>query len=151
MGKAFNHDRRSIVDIDGMLPKFVGQSTPVQIAIFHRNHVPVLSDAIPAFSSGTVIYDFTTALNKASQLPDDGPQMGSTNGKWYIWAGDLNNDWGVDATDMSIATQDFLNGKFDQYLTTDVTMDGGTDGTDMSLMNTAFLNGYYSTILDYGS
>lgn len=139
----------SIVDTDGTLPEFVGQSSPVRIAIFHRNHLAILSNSIAAFNAGTTVYDFTTALNKASQLPDDAPQMGSINGKWYMWAGDVNSDLVVDATDMSVAANDFLTGVFDQYLLTDVSLDGGMDATDMSLMNVAFINGYYSTLANY--
>jgi hypothetical protein len=75
--------------------------------------------------------------------------MGIVNGKWYMWAGDVNNDLSVDATDMSIATNDFLDGLYDQYLFTDVNLDGGVDATDGSIMNDAFVNGYYSTLINY--
>lgn len=139
----------SIVDIDGMLPKFIGQSSPIRIAVFHRNHVAILSNPIASFNAGTTAYDFTTALNKASQLPGDAAQMGIINGKWYMWAGDVNNDLSIDATDMSIASNDFLDGLYDQYLFTDITLDGGVDATDGSIMNDAFLNGYYSTLINY--
>lgn len=139
----------SIVDIDGTLPKFIGQSSPVRIAVFHRNHVAILSNPIGSFNGGTAVYDFTTALNKASQLPGDVAQMGMFNGKWYMWGGDVNNDLSVDASDMSIANKDFLSGPFDQYLFTDLTLDGGVDATDGSVMNDAFLNGYYSTLINY--
>ena len=139
----------SIVDVDGALPKFVGQSSPVRVAVFHRNHVAILSNPIASFNTGTTVYDFTTALNKASQLPGDATQMGIFNGKWYMWAGDVNNDLSVDATDMSIASNDFLDGLYDQYLFTDITLDGGVDATDGTIMNNAFLNGYYSTLINY--
>jgi len=139
----------SIVDIDGMLPKFVGQSSPVRVVVFHRNHVAILSNPIASFNSGTTIYDFTTALNKASQLPGDAAQMGLINGKWYMWAGDVNNDLAVDSSDMSIANNDFLKGTYDEYLFTDVSLDGGVDATDGSIMNNAFINGYYSTLVNY--
>ncbi len=139
----------SIVDIDGILPKFVGQSSPVRVAVFHRNHVAILSTPIASFSAGTAVYDFTTALNKASQLPGDAAQMGIINGKWYMWAGDVNNDLAVDSSDMSIANNDFLKGTYDQYLFTDVSLDGGVDATDGSIMNNAFINGYYSTLVNY--
>lgn len=139
----------SIVDIDGTLPKFVGQSAPVRLAVFHRNHVAILSNAIASFNGGTTVYDFTTALNKASQLPGDDAQMGIFGGKWYMRAGDVNNDLSVDAVDMSIATNDFLDGLYDQYLYTDVNLDGGVDATDGSIMNGAFLNGYHSTLINY--
>ena len=139
----------SIVDTDGTLPEFVGQGSPVRIAIFHRNHLAILSNSIAAFNAGTTVYDFTTALNKASQLPGDPAQMGSINGKWYMWAGDVNNDLAVDSSDMSIANTDFLKGTYDQYLFTDVSLDGGVDATDGSIMNNAFINGYYSTLVNY--
>lgn len=139
----------SIVDIDGTLPEFVGQGLPVRIAVFERNHIAILGNPIASFNAGTTIYDFTTALNKASQLPGDVAQMGIINGKWYMWAGDVNNDLSVDATDMSIANNDFLNGLYDQYLFTDVNLDGGVDATDGSIMNDAFINGYYSTLINY--
>lgn len=139
----------SIVDIDCTLPKFVGQSAPVRLAVFHRNHVAILSNAIASFNAGTTVYDFTTALNKASQLPGDDAQMAIFGGKWYMRAGDVNNDLSVDAVDMSIATNDFLDGLYDQYLYTDVNLDGGVDATDGSIMNGAFLNGYHSTLINY--
>ncbi len=139
----------SVVDIDGTLPEFVGQSSAVRLAVFHRNHVAILSNPIASFNAGTTVYDFTTALNKASQLPGDAAQMGIVNGKCYMWAGDVNNDLSVDTTDMSIATNDFLDGLYDQYLFTDVNLDGGVDATDASIMNDAFINGYYSTLINY--
>lgn len=139
----------AVVEVDGTLPKFVGQSSPVRVAVFHRNHVAILSNPIASFNAGTAVYDFTTALNKASQLPSDPPQMGLINGKWYMWAGDVNNDLSVDATDMTIANKDFLDGLYDQYLFTDVNLDGGVDATDGSIMNNALINGYYSTLINY--
>ena len=139
----------SVVDIDGTLPEFIGQSSPVRIAVFHRNHVAILSNPIASFNAGTTVYDFTTALNKASQLPGDASQMGIFNGKWYMWAGDVNNDLSADATDINIANKDFLDGLYDQYLFTDVNLDGGVDATDANIMNNASMNGCYSTLINY--
>lgn len=139
----------SVVDIDGTLPEFVGQGSPVRIAVFQRNHIAILGNPIASFNAGTTTYDFTTALNKASQLPGDIAQMGIINGKWYMWAGDVNNDLAVDATDMTIATNDLLDGVYDQYLFTDVNLDGGADASDASIMNDALVNGYYSTLINY--
>lgn len=139
----------SVVDIDGTLPEFIGQSSPVRIAVFHRNHVAILSNPIASFNAGTTVYDFTTALNKASQLPGDAAQMGIFNGKWYMWAGDVNNDLSADATDINIANKDFLDGLYDQYLFTDVNLDGGVDATDANIMNDASMNGCYSTLTNY--
>lgn len=139
----------AVVEVDDTLPKFVGQSSPVRVAVFHRNHVAILSNPIASFNAGTAVYDFTTALNKASQLPSDPPQMGLINGKWYMWAGDVNGDGAVDATDMTIANKDFLDGLYDQYLFTDVNLDGGVDATDGSIMNNSLINGHYSTLINY--
>ncbi|MHA4738132.1 hypothetical protein [Dyadobacter sp. MSC1_007] len=138
-----------VVDTDGTLPEFVAQNGAVAIAIMHRNHVAIMSNAVAAFNSGTVSYDFTTALNKASQKPNDAPQMASLNGKWHMWSGDVNADLAVDGLDVNKASNDFNAGLFDLYFNTDVNLDGVMDGTDMSAMTNAFIGGYFSTLLNY--
>ena len=65
------------------------------------------------------------------------------------FSGDVNSDLAVDATDGSIANNDFLDGIYDQYLLTDVSLDGGIDATDMNIKNVAFVNGYFSTLTNY--
>jgi hypothetical protein len=138
-----------VVDTDGTLPEFVAQGGAVAFTIIHRNHVAIMSNAVATFNSGTVSYDFTTALNKASQKASDTPQMASLNGKWYMWSGDVNADLAIDGLDVNKASNDFNAGLFDLYFNTDINLDGVMDATDMSAMSNAFNGGYFSTLLNY--
>ncbi len=101
------------------------------IVINSRNHIRTWS-AIPiSFASDTVSFDFTDFANKAF-----GENMKLTSdSKWSIYAGDINQDGLIDGSDVSgIETS---NNNFDSgYLITDINGDGLIDGSDMSIVET---------------
>lgn len=139
----------NVVDVDGTVPKFFSESVPVHIIVRHRNHLAVMSSVLPAFSAATVTHDFTTALAKAFAVPGDPPQLTSINGKWAMSAGDLNQDYGVDATDHSIGQFAFGQGIFGAYNSADINMDGAVDSIDVSMLMNAVGLGYYSSLYNF--
>lgn len=139
----------NVVDVDGTVPKFFSESVPVHIIVKQRNHLAVMSSILPAFSAAGVTHDFTTALAKAFAVPGDPPQLTNINGKWAMTAGDLNQDYGVDATDHAIGQFAFSQGVFGTYNPADSNMDGIVDSIDMSLLMNAVGLGYYSTLYNF--
>lgn len=139
-----------IVDMEGREPIFSFQSIPVRVVVKHRNHVPVMSNALN-FTNKSVAYDFTTSLLQASNTGNDPAQMIQVNGVWCMWAGDVNDvlDMGIDATDYNTLFFSNTSAPFDVYIREDLNMDGGIDVTDLNIL--FFNNGIspYSTILNY--
>ena len=139
-----------IVDMEGREPIFSFQSIPVRVVVKHRNHVPIMSNALN-FTEAAINYDFTTSLLQASSLKDDPAQMIQVNGVWCMWAGDVNDvlDMGIDATDYNTVFFSNTSAPFDVYIREDLNMDGGIDVTDLNIL--FFNNGIspYSTILNY--
>ncbi|WP_439585905.1 hypothetical protein [Dyadobacter bucti] len=139
----------NVVDTDGTLPEFLAEATPVHVVVKHRNHIAIMGNAIPAFVSGTVNYDFTSSLAMAYNVPGDPPQMGVIEGKWAMWPADVNQDYVVDGVDNTIVVKAFNQGLFDDYLASDLNLNGVVEGLDGSMMNNAFNTGYFSVLLNY--
>ncbi|MCF0064082.1 hypothetical protein MUK70_27780 [Dyadobacter chenwenxiniae] len=139
----------NVVDMDGTVPKFFSETVPVHIIVKHRNHLAVMSSVVPAFSAATVTHDFTTALARAFAVAGDPPQLTNISGKWAMSAGDLNQDYGVDATDHSIGQFAFGQGIFGAYNPADINMDGIVDSIDTSIMMNALGLGYYSSLYNF--
>lgn len=142
----------TIVDRNGLTPKFNPQAGPVRVAIKHRNHLAVMSNLIQNFSAGsTLSYDFTTALSQASNAFGDPAQMVQKNGVWCMWAGDVNTtqDLGIDATDTNGLYNSNLLAPIDTYTIYDVNMDGGVDATDSNLLYGNNLVSPYSSLINY--
>ena len=139
-----------IVDVDGTTPLFNGQAITVRGAVFHRNHLAILSNAIPTgVFRGQKAYNFTTALSQASTQPGDPAQMILRGGKWCMWAGDVNQDLGIDGTDFGTVAAATAAGPFDVYDLSDLNLDGGVDGTDFGIMNFSNNTAPYSTLVNY--
>lgn len=64
-------------------------------------------------------------------------------------AADLNQDYGVDATDHSIGQFAFLQGIFGAYNPADINMDGIVDSIDISILTNAVGLGYYSSLYNF--
>ena len=138
----------TIVDATGQSPKFEPQDGPVRIIIKHRNHLSVMSAEIAEFT-GEVEWDFTTGLDKAHQYNvGNSTPMVLKNGVYCMWAGDLNVDGIINASDVTILDFDFVNSSLfnGEYALSDLNMDGGIDSTDATLIDTNFVEGARSPV-----
>lgn len=138
-----------IVDPTGKIPYFKESTSPVQVALQHRNHVGIISNPIASFSGATVAYDFTTGLAQAYNAGGDPAQLILKNGEWCMIYGDINSDFSVDAIDITLGKTDFNNGVADEYDSSDLNMDGVVDAIDITLVKIAFAAGYYSTLINF--
>ena len=66
------------------------------IAIYHRNHLAIMSATPVSLSSNSALYDFTTAMNKAY---GQNPMVELVSGKFGMYATDGNADGIVNTTD----------------------------------------------------
>jgi len=104
---------------------------PFYIAVKHRNSLETWSKS-PVLITNNSIYDFSTGLNKAY---DDGVIAAMKNvgsSVYAFYAGDLNQDGGIDGQDMNIIDNEI---GFFGYNISDVNGDGGTDGQDMNYVD----------------
>jgi len=119
------------VGTDGMvnvsLPASYGGN--YYIYVYHRNSVTTSSAVAVSFAGSAISYDFTTAVAQAF-----GDNMKDISGVAVIFAGDVNQDTGVDSSDMIDVDNDnalFATG----YLPTDTNGDGTIDSSDMILVD----------------
>ncbi|MBK8110693.1 MAG: hypothetical protein IPK46_10365 [Saprospiraceae bacterium] len=94
-----------IVDPTGKIPYFKESTSPVQLAVQHRNHLGIISNPVASFSGATVTYDFTTGLAQAYNSGGDPAQQMLKNGEWCMVYGDINSDFSVDAIDITLVKQ----------------------------------------------
>jgi hypothetical protein len=85
------------------------------------------------FSSGFINYDFTTGYNKAYNDGINNPMRNMGGGVYAIYSGDINQDGGVDISDMQLTENDVSNFAFG-YNASDCQGDGGTDISDMQII-----------------
>jgi hypothetical protein len=138
-----------IVEPTGEIPVFDGLPTKVRADVMHRNHLAVLSNALPGMEfRGVKSYDFTTALAQAYSLPGEPDQMVLKNGKWCLWTGDVNQDRYVDNADFSQVEADYQNFN-NGYLVNDINLDGFSDNADYSLIEPIYQLFLYSTLISY--
>lgn len=100
----------------------------------HRNSIETWSAAAQIFNSFDLVYDFTSAQNKAY-----GNNLVQKGSRWCIYSGDVNQDGLVDLTDLLLVSTDSFNFVIG-YTTTDVTGDNIVDLSDLALVDTNNLN-----------
>ena len=66
------------------------------IAIYHRNHLAIMSSGPVSLSSNSTLYDFTTAMNKAY---GQNPMVQLASGVYGMYASDGNGDGVINLTD----------------------------------------------------
>lgn len=117
----------TIVTTDGSsLPEFTGYiQYDVYAVVYHRNHLSVLSaNWIDYEESGTIAYDFTTALENAY---GDGQQdLGA--GVFGMFAGDSNGDGDINEQDKDVEWAGEAGSA--GYLGSDLNMDIEVNNTD---------------------
>ena len=102
------------------------------IAVKHRNHIETWSK-FPVLFSSTTSYNFS---NELSQAFDDGvnaPMALMAEGEYAFYGGDINQDGGIDASDLGQTFNEANTFEFG-YIATDVTGDGGPDASDLALI-----------------
>ena len=138
----------TIVDSTGLSPTFSQQTGTARLVIKHRNHMAIMSNDIASFS-GTVNYDFSTALAQASTIGTDPAQMKLVNGVWAMFAGDINSNNYISATDKAIFNAAFKLSLFNSYVPSDINMNGNVTAVDNAIFKSNFSGGYYSTLINY--
>jgi hypothetical protein len=103
------------------------------IVVKHRNSIETWSALPIVFSSGFINYDFTTGYNKAYNDGINNPMRNMGGGVYAIYSGDINQDGGVDISDMQLTENDVSNFAFG-YNASDCQGDGGTDISDMQII-----------------
>lgn len=98
------------------------------VAVFHRNHLAVMSSVPVQLSANTPTYDFTTGLNKAF---GQNPMKELAPGKYGMYAGDGNSNGGITITDRNDVWA-IQNGTMG-YLKGDFNLDGGVTASDVNL------------------
>ncbi|MDR3705752.1 MAG: sialidase domain-containing protein [Paludibacteraceae bacterium] len=100
------------------------------ITVKTRNHLATTSASAVSFAGSSISYDFTTAASMAY-----GSNMKQlSTGIYGFYAGDVNQDGAIDATDgtmVSTLADNFTTG----YLPEDLNGDGSVDGSDVSLVD----------------
>ena len=137
----------AIVDMRGLAPAFSIRTGNMRLVLRHRNHLAIMSNDV--LMNDAFPYNFTTALSQASNLFGDPAQMTLIGGKWCMWAGDVNQDQGIDGSDAGIVAGAVSIGAFDVYSITDLNMDGGLDGTDSGVISYSNNTAPFSTLVNY--
>jgi hypothetical protein len=139
----------SVVDVTGGLPVFENRPADVQVAVFHRNHLAVMSNPVE-FIGTQVNYDFTTGLSQAFRVdPGDPNPMVQVNGRWCMWLGEFQADGLVDGLDFSPTQVQFNQTLFDEYLYSDFNFDGVSDGLDVSAIISVLNQSVYNFQIYY--
>jgi len=96
------------------------------LAVFHRNHLPVMTANPVAFNGISSLFDFTSGAMVT--YGNNGRKQLST-GIWGMYAGDASSDNQINAQDRSDTWNDRnLSG----YMLPDVTLDGNVNAADRS-------------------
>jgi glycosidase len=117
-----------IVETDGVSPLYFNEvaKDDYYIVIQHRNHLAVRTSAATNFSTAIKTLNFTdnsVALSGANSIK-------AVSGVYVLYAGDLNGDGVINATDRSLA---WNNRNVTGYNANDCSMNGTVDATDRSL------------------
>ncbi len=116
-----------VVDMDGVSPlSFDGLATgDYYVAVRHRNHLGVMTEAVVSLSSVPTLVDFTVASTATYGLDD----RNDINSMMTLWTGNATSDNSIDANDRST----IWNSRNQiGYLMGDVNLDGLCDADDRS-------------------
>jgi hypothetical protein len=108
----------------------ISNGTNYYIVLKHRNSIETWSNSGNSFTSGSLVYDFTTASNKA--YGSNQIQIDASPVRFAIYSGDVNQDGAVDLSDLSLIDNDaynFVSG----YKKTDLNGDNFTDLSDYTI------------------
>jgi hypothetical protein len=127
---AFLHSDGKVTDVHGF-EKVAFYGLPNEapatylISVKKQNHIGVLTGAPVSFSNQCLVVNFTNGSTSGAQS-----QKMLPNGKFALWAGDINDDGVIDAGDRS---QGWNDRNSTGYHPSDATMDGVVDASERSL------------------
>ncbi|RLD56939.1 MAG: hypothetical protein DRJ05_10515 [Bacteroidetes bacterium] len=112
-------DGSSLVEFDGWY------SNSIYVVVWHRNHLPVLTNSAVMESGGIYTYDFSTGVGQAY-----GGALAQNNlgGVYGMMGGDTNADGDINTSDLT-AIWDLEAGE-SGYLSGDANLDGQADNKD---------------------
>lgn len=128
----------TIVTLDGTTPlRFnISKQGPAFITVRHRNHLGVMSNAIPSNATGTFTNNFTVLANAYKNPAATSDPLvllpASSPARYGLWSGDANKSGTINGTDISSIKVDITNGQAG-YRFTDVNLSNSINGTDVSL------------------
>ena len=127
----------TVVNLDGVTPINIdiAKQGSAFITIRHRNHLGVLSNAIPSNAAGTFTNDYTVLANSymaSGAASSPMVLLAGATGKYGLWAGDANKSGVVNGTDVS-AIKSAIANSLTGYALTDVNLSSSINGTDVSL------------------
>lgn len=111
-------------------PYILGNS--YYLVVKNRNHIETWS-ASPLTFTDTTKYDFSTSATKAFSDGINSSMKIMADGKYALYSGDINQDGGIDISDMQITVNDASNFLFGYY-NSDCSGDGGSDISDMQII-----------------
>jgi len=118
----------SVVGIDGSFdPEFsYSPNHQLFLAIYHRNHLPVISNYPLIESTGIYHYDFTTGMDKA--YGGSLAQKELSGGVWGMMAGDSDASGTINQDDKSVYWD--INTGLQGYLPSDLNLDTQVNNQD---------------------
>lgn len=115
-------------------------SSPVYVVIQTRNHLTVMSPQPININNGTLTYDFSSA--DSYSVGGNRGQKQLSNGKWVMFAGDINHDHDINGADKALWGA--VNGTFNTYIDADINQDGDVNGNDR--IDWSINNGLFSDV-----
>jgi hypothetical protein len=131
---AFVKNDGSVVDTNGTSPVSFDtvNAGNYYLVVYHRNHLPIMSNAALALDNVSPLYDFTTAQTRAYSGGGT-PMKELTTSVYGLIAGDGNHDGLVNDADQDSVWR-WQNATTWEYTKlADFNLDGGIDVTDMNL------------------
>ena len=104
------------------------------MAVFHRNHIAVMSANPVQLSASSQMYDFTTSLNKAFIAYEGNPMTELAPGIYGMYAGNGNGDYGISISDKNQVWTP-QNGTIGGYNTGDFNLDSNVNDDDVFFYN----------------
>jgi len=125
----------TLLDTDGSIGVSFSnvQTGSYYIAVFHRNHLAVMSANPVQLSANSQMYDFTTSLNKAYIAYEGNPMTELAPGKFGMYAGNGNGDYGISIADKNQVWTPQNNTA--GYKTGDFNLSGIVDEADVFFYN----------------
>lgn len=115
-------------------------NAPVYIVVQSRNHLIVMSAQLIDLVNNSLTFDFGLLDSYSGQGSTGQKQL--SNGKWVMFAGDINQDKDISGADKSIWS--IFNGSFGIYSNSDINLDGDVNGDDR--IRWGLNNGVFSNV-----
>jgi len=133
---AFLLSNGNVVTLDGVTPLSftITKQGSAFIVVRHRNHLGVMSNAIPSNTAGTFANNYSVLANSyMAPGASSSPLVLLSGGvKYGLWPGDANKSGGVNATDIS-AVKLAIAASATGYVVSDINLSNSINATDVSL------------------